>query len=115
MSKITLKAVLTGVGAVNSAYLYLENLPSADNPNAIAINLFPKNSAQKEWRNNNITVEVNGALDIQVNVHAWHGTDWTLKLTDKKTSKEIAGITGTTGSVPSDGLNISITKDSIAL
>src|SRR6476660_496252 len=112
MSKLNLKAQLTGVGSVNSAYVYLENVPTTANPNAIPVNLYPKNSSRKEWNNDNITVEVVGALDLQLNVHAFMGTDWTFKITNKDTSAELVSLTGTTGSDPEDGINVSIVKKS---
>ena len=115
MSKLKLKAQLTSIGAVNNSYLYLERLPTIDYPFAMAIGLYPKNSAKKEWNNNNISIEVVGDLEIQVNIHAFRGTDWTFKLINKANSKELLNISGKTGSKPEDGLNISIIKDSITL
>lgn len=112
MSKLNLKAKLVGVGSVNSGYVYLENLPTG-NSIAVPINLSPKNSARKEWNNNNITIEVNGTLDIQLNVHAFKGTDWTFTITNKDTLAVIISMSGTTGSKPEDGLNVSIDKKSV--
>lgn len=111
MSKLNLKAQLIGVGSVNGAYVYLENLPTGNSP-AIPINLTPKNSARKEWNNSNISVEVNGTLDIQLNVHAFMGTDWTFKIINKDTMAEIVMLSGKTGSKPENGLNVSIVKKS---
>lgn len=113
MSKLNLKAQLTSTGVVNNAYIYLEQLPTIDYPYAIQIGLFPKNSSRKEWSNNNISIEVIDNLEIQLNVHAFKGTDWAFKLIDKANSKELLNINGTTGSNTEYGLNVSIIKKSI--
>lgn len=115
MSALNLKAQLTGTGIVNNSFIFLEKLPSSENPHAIAIGLFPKNSTRKEWNNNNIKIEVDEDLDYQLNVHAFKGTDWAFKLTNKDTSKEILSISGTTGSDIENGLNLSIVKGSTKL
>lgn len=113
MSVLNLKAQLTGTGVVNNSFIFLEKLPTSESPNAIAIGLFPKNSTRKEWNNNNIKIEVDKDLDYQLNVHAFKGTDWTFKLTDRNTSKEILNINNTTGSDLQNGINVSIIKGSI--
>lgn len=58
----------------NSAYVFLENIPTVENPNAISISLSPKSSTRKECNNNNIIIEVEGNLDKQLNVHAFKGS-----------------------------------------
>ena len=115
MSKLNLKAQLVGKGTVNSVYVFLENIPTKENPQAIPINLSPKNSTRKEWNNNNIIIEVEGELDIQLNVHAFKGTDWSFTLTNKESLKEVVSFSGKTGSNLADGLNVSKTKKSVAI
>jgi len=117
MPSLKLKATLTGVGAVNNCYIYVERLPSPDYPYATPIGLDPKNSSRKEWSNPAISVEVYGNLDLQLNVHAFRGTGWTFKLYNKVGTKfvQIFELEGETGSNPDHGRNVSIERASIEL
>ena len=110
MPQLNLKAVVTGVGAINNTYIYLENVPT-DDQDGVPILLYPTNSQKKEWDTvEPIQLEVHGDLEYQVNVHALKGTKWTFKLTNVDTEAELINISGKTGSDTSIGLNVSIKK-----
>ena len=110
MAIIKLKAKLTGVGAVNNTYIYLENVPDKNNGQAIPIGLAPKNAIRKDWLNNNITLNVTGYLDYQLNVHAVMGTDWAFTLTNAENNEVVLELDGATGEDTSAGMNVSIVK-----
>lgn len=113
MNKLTLKAKLTSTGAVNNAYVYLEDLPGPNNLGAIAINLIPKDSKRKEWSNKDIEMSVDGNLEYMLKVHAIKGTSWEFTLTNASDDKEILKISGKTGS--GDWVNGSLAEGSIPM
>ena len=117
MSQLNLKAELTGKGPVNNTYIYLEELPKKNNIKAIPIALQPKNSTRKEWSHNNILVDVEGTLDLQLNIHAIMGTSWTFKLSKKEGTawKKLYETEGETGDDLNVGNNKSIIITSITI
>lgn len=112
MAKFKLKAQLTGVGSINNAKIFLEDVPGDTNPNATAIGLYPKNINRKEWENKDILIEVNEALDYQLNIHAACGTSWNFVLINSVDGKKILDFGGTTGQDPDQGMNVSVAKGS---
>ncbi|WP_207425695.1 hypothetical protein [Pedobacter sp. SYSU D00535] len=108
MSKLNLKAKLIGTGAINNSWIYLENVPTDDRPHAVAIGLFPKNDKRKEWKNDQISINVDGDLEYQLDVHALKDTDWEFSLINRDNSETLVEISGSTGEDPQAGSNVSI-------
>jgi len=107
------KATLTGKGNINNCIIYLEVLPAPDNEFPMPIFLTYKATAKRKWFNNDISIDVNGKLDFELRVHAFHGTGWDFKLVNTDNASDVISLSGSTGDDPDIGWNISVIKGSV--
>jgi hypothetical protein len=82
------KIEITGTGRLNNAKVYLE-----DENDSVRL----ETSDFKTWKNDEVTIDLQGNLDYKVLILARTGTDWKLIITNKATSNKVVDIVGTTG------------------
>jgi hypothetical protein len=88
MSTISLKIKIEGKSQLHLPSVVLEKL--------YPINLFSFDGGVT-WRNDDVTVPLDGNLDVLVSCRAITGTKWTFTVTNKETGKDIINTSGKTG------------------
>lgn len=105
-------ATLTGKGAINNAFIYLETLPSSPKL-AVPILLYPKPGQKKVWTNAKISLAVHGNLDYELQVNAAMGTEWSFELKNNRTKRKVIELEGETGEDEALGYNVSRASGSV--